>query len=71
MLRGEEDPPAPGLGEARSVEETDAKRVQVVDWDGYRGIDCDEVARGAVKGKPREKLVDIREMLEIARGASR
>lgn len=42
------------------------KKVQVVDWDGYQRINRDEVARGAMKGKPREKFVDVEEMLSIA-----
>ena len=52
--------------EAGSTETAGAERVQVVDWEGYRKIDRDEVARGATKGKPREKLVDITQMLKIA-----
>lgn len=62
---------AGGLGsaskrEAGSTGTAGAERVQIVNWDGYRKIDRDEVARGATKGKPREKLVDISQMLKIA-----
>lgn len=46
----------------------DARQIQIVDWDGYQRIDRDEIARGEMKGKPREKLVDIGQMLEIANG---
>ncbi|CAN0521989.1 unnamed protein product, partial [Scytosiphon promiscuus] len=64
-----------GLGsaskrEAGSTGTADAKRVQIVNWDGYRKIDRDEIARGAAKGKPREKLVDISQMLKIAEADS-
>lgn len=58
------------LREAGSTETAGAERVQVVNWEGYQKIDRDEVARGATKGKPREKLVDISQMLKIA-GADR
>lgn len=52
--------------EAGNTETAGADRVHVVNWEGYRKIDRDEVARGATKGKPREKLVDISQMLKIA-----
>lgn len=42
------------------------KPVRIVNWDGYKGIDRHELASGGSKGKPREKLVDIGQMLEIA-----
>lgn len=64
LLRGGQPRSGPDTG--RSSETTGAKNVQIVDWEGYREIDREEVARGALKGKPREKLVDIRQMLEIA-----
>lgn len=54
------------LRHLKSPVNTPVKEVQIVDWDGYRRIDRDEVARGATKGKPREKLVDIGRMLDIA-----
>lgn len=65
-LKGGLDPTSSTLREAGSTETAGAKRVQIVDWEGYRKIDRDEVARGVTKGKPREKLVDINEMLKIA-----
>lgn len=49
-----------------SAENAAIMQVQIVDWDGYQRIDRDEVARGAMKGKPREKLVDVGRMLDIA-----
>lgn len=61
LLMGGQDG-APGLGESGGTK----KKVQRVDWDGYQRINRDEVARGAMKGKPREKLVDVEEMLSIA-----
>ncbi len=45
----------------------DARQIQIVDWDGYQRINRDEIARGEMKGKPREKLVDVGQMLEIAK----
>lgn len=42
-----------------------------VDWEGYKRIDEEEVARGCLKGKPREKIVDVAEMLDIANGRQR
>lgn len=55
-----------GLGEVGSPEKADTSRVQIVDWDGYQKINRDEVARGAMKGKPREKFVGVEQMLDIA-----
>lgn len=49
-----------------STEAAGGKRLQIVDWDGYQRIDREEVARGTLKGKPREKLVDVERMLEVA-----
>ena len=63
LLRGGRD------SGSKSSESENSQGVQVVDWNGYRGIDREEVTRGKLKGKPREKLVDIRKMLEVA-GAS-
>ena len=33
----------------------------------WEAIDAEEVRRGEAVGKPREKLVDIREMLSVAK----
>lgn len=42
------------------------RNVQTVDWGGWKKIDEYEKNEGAKSGKPREKVLDIREMLEIA-----
>lgn len=36
-----------------------------VDWNGWTKIDKVEVERGIKCGKPREKIVDVDEMLQI------
>ena len=38
----------------------------VVDWDGFMSIDAHEVAEGDKKGKVRDKMVSVEEMLETA-----
>ncbi|ETV86585.1 hypothetical protein H257_01738 [Aphanomyces astaci] len=38
----------------------------IVDWDMYRRIEAAEDAAGAAKGKPREKLTSIEDMLAVA-----
>ena len=43
-----------------------ARGVRVVSYAQWRVIDAAEVARGAAAGKPREKFVDIHEMLSAA-----
>lgn len=65
LLAGEKDSET-GLRDTENRERTGNKPVQIVDWDGYLGIDRHEVTRGALKGKPRDKLVDVRDMLGIA-----
>ncbi|XP_075167016.1 NADPH:adrenodoxin oxidoreductase, mitochondrial [Haematobia irritans] len=35
-------------------------------WQGWEKIDAEEVKRGAAVGKPREKIVNIEEMLKVA-----
>lgn len=39
-----------------------------IDWKGWRRIDEMEKSRGKENGKPREKIVNINEMLQVARG---
>ncbi|XP_065193332.1 NADPH:adrenodoxin oxidoreductase, mitochondrial-like [Sycon ciliatum] len=46
------------------------KGVQVVTFSDWERINAVEVERGQVIGKPREKVVDVDEMLAIARGAA-
>ena len=41
--------------------------MQVVSFEDWLRIDAEEVARGAALGKPREKLVDVGEMLACCR----
>lgn len=36
-----------------------------VDWNGWMKIDKVEIERGIKHGKPREKIVDVDEMLQI------
>ncbi|KAI9104604.1 hypothetical protein DFS34DRAFT_589736 [Phlyctochytrium arcticum] len=45
-----------------------ARGVEYVDFAGWKKMDAVEVQEGALLGKPREKLVDIQRMLQIARG---
>jgi len=40
-----------------------------VRWEGWEAIDAVEVERGSAIGKPREKIVSVPEMLEIAAAA--
>lgn len=42
------------------------KNVDHVPFEGWKKIDAVEVERGAAIGKPREKLVDIRDMVQVA-----
>ncbi|KAH8263935.1 hypothetical protein KR038_007517 [Drosophila bunnanda] len=44
----------------------DADDKRVVTWDGWRRIDEFESNAGKAKGKPREKIVSIEEMLRVA-----
>ncbi len=39
---------------------------QVVDWEGWGRRDAEERARGERRGKRREKITDVAEMLEVA-----
>ena len=43
--------------------------VRVVDCEGWRRIDAAERAAGEAAGKPREKFVDVRDMLRAAEAA--
>ncbi|KAM7343350.1 NADPH:adrenodoxin oxidoreductase, mitochondrial [Cochliomyia hominivorax] len=38
----------------------------IVDWQGWQKIDAEETKRGLAIGKPREKIVNIEEMLKVA-----
>ena len=39
----------------------------MVDYDGYCKIDKHELEHGQKVGKPREKVVDVQEMLQLAK----
>lgn len=53
-----------GYEEIAKVLET--KNIPIVTWKGWEKIDKAEQEAGVKVGKPREKIVDIRKMLEIA-----
>lgn len=36
-----------------------------MDWEGWKKIDKEEIWRGKERGKPREKIVNIEEMVDI------
>ena len=42
------------------------RKVRFVDKDGWSKIDQEEIKRGKLKGKPREKFQKIEEMLDVA-----
>lgn len=42
------------------------KNVNHVPFEGWKKIDAVEVERGAAIGKPREKMIDIRDMVQVA-----
>lgn len=43
----------------------DLSQKDVVSWNGWEKIDQEEVRRGSKSGKPREKIVNIEEMLKV------
>lgn len=60
-------PPArPADGAAGLRQLLAARGVDVVDFGGWRRIDAAEVVRGSAVGKPREKFVEVPEMLQAA-----
>lgn len=48
------------------LKEVLAPGARVVDFAGWEKIDAEEIRRGTAKGKPREKIVSVAEMLEVA-----
>lgn len=40
-----------------------------MDFKGWQAVDAEEVKRGSALGKPRDKLTDVQEMLQIAAAA--
>lgn len=45
------------------------RHAQVVSFEGWQRVDAEEVRRGAALGKPRDKLTDVPEMLQLAAAA--
>ncbi|KAI5730086.1 hypothetical protein M8J76_009885 [Diaphorina citri] len=43
-----------------------SKGVPVVTWEGWKAIDKEETERGKLKGKPREKIISIEEMISVS-----
>ena len=43
--------------------------LQVVSFADWQRVDAQEVKRGQALGKPRDKIVSVDEMLQIARAA--
>lgn len=58
--------PAEGRGEDLDALLTE-RGIDVVAWSDWQAIDRAEIARGKAAGRPREKFVDVAEMLEVAR----
>ncbi|KAJ1522206.1 hypothetical protein ONE63_002514 [Megalurothrips usitatus] len=54
----------PGYSSIRS--KLDSKGIQVVSFAGWERIDEEEMRRGKMLGKPREKITDVQEMLQVA-----
>ncbi|XP_066149750.1 NADPH:adrenodoxin oxidoreductase, mitochondrial [Euwallacea fornicatus] len=54
----------PGFAQVQKV--LKKKNVQIVDWKDWEKIDQYEVIEGMKVGKPREKIIDIGKMLQIA-----
>ncbi len=61
--------PAP-VGTPESIAAVVAGRCpQVVDLAGWRALDAEERRRGATRGRPRAKIVEVEEMLRVAHAA--
>lgn len=56
--------PKPGSGYILDL--VRKKGIPVVTWDGWKAIDREEVRRGKLKGKPREKIISIEEMIAVS-----
>ena len=54
-----------GLDAVRSILRKGSEK-KVIGWNGYVRIDAHEVRAGEAVGKPREKIISIPEMIEIA-----
>lgn len=54
----------PGSGEI--LKKIKQENIQVVKFEDWEKIDAEETKRGKEKGKPREKIVSVKEMLSVA-----
>ena len=61
--------PEPHLDPAALVELLAERRVRVIDYDAWHAIDAAEAARGAPKGKVRDKFTSVAEHLAAAGGS--
>ena len=43
----------------------DSRNVRYINYQEWKSIDATEVERGQAKGKPREKITYVKEMLEL------
>jgi len=43
------------------------RAVQAIDWQGWQRLDHHEIACGEATGKPREKVTDVREIMDLIR----
>ncbi|XP_014300334.1 NADPH:adrenodoxin oxidoreductase, mitochondrial isoform X2 [Microplitis demolitor] len=66
LINQELDLSHPKVGTKRLIEIFKEKNVAIVRFEDWEKIDKVECERGKILGKPREKIVDIAEMLKIA-----
>ena len=60
----------PNLNEQKSAGDglialAESRHVRCVSYDDWKRLDVHEISLGSARGKPREKIVEIKEMLEI------
>lgn len=60
------DPTSAKSGSCEILKILDSKNIRAVSFDDWEKIDKIEISRGKDVGKPREKIVDVSEMLDIA-----
>jgi adrenodoxin-NADP+ reductase len=71
MVRSQENfPRAEGGGRQGLKRLLEERNIEAVNFKGWEAIDAEEVRRGKAAGKPREKIVTVEEMLEIAKKAN-
>ena len=63
---GMDDMGAKGLRDLLEMQAAGRQGAKVVDWKGHGLIDRAEVKAGASRGKPREKVTSVGEMLRLA-----